>query len=38
MQDVLGLISIQLYETFNCNKNNQYVLLKENGQLINDFA
>jgi hypothetical protein len=38
MQDLLKLISVQLYENFNCNRHSQYVLLRENGQPILDFA
>lgn len=38
MQDLLKLIAVQLYENFNCKRNSQYVLLRDDGQPITDFS
>lgn len=32
------MVSIQLYECFNCSRTNEYVLLQDNGEPITDFA
>lgn len=38
LNDLMRVISHKLYERFNFNKNERYVLLTEKGKVIKDFA